>query len=162
TVPGLYTFTAGDGGQHTFTNGVTLYTAGTWAVTAQDGSITGGASITVTPAAADHFQLDAPGTVVAGTTFSVTLTALDPYGNIAPTYGATAAWTSTDQDPTVVLPSDYQFQPSDAGVVSFDGLILQTIDTIVLTATDVETGQLIGNASIIVTASTGPSGSGSG
>ena len=43
-LPGNYTFTAGDAGTHTFTNGVTLKTAGTQSITATDtvtGTITG-------------------------------------------------------------------------------------------------------------------------
>ena len=35
-LPGNYTFTAGDAGTHTFTNGVTLKTPGTQSITATD------------------------------------------------------------------------------------------------------------------------------
>ena len=48
-LPANYTFTAGDAGTHTFTNGVTLKTAGTQSITATDtvtGTITGTQSVT--------------------------------------------------------------------------------------------------------------------
>jgi hypothetical protein len=53
-LPSNYTFVAGDAGSHTFTNGVTLATAGTQTVTATDtvnAIITGGASTSVTAGA---------------------------------------------------------------------------------------------------------------
>src|SRR5262249_35503070 len=60
-VPANYPFVAGDNGVHTFSNGVTLVTAGSQTVTATDtgnASITGTSNtITVTPAAASHFTV---------------------------------------------------------------------------------------------------------
>ena len=89
-LPSNYTFVAGDNGSHTFTNGVTLKTAGSQTVTVNDTvetSRTGTATINVDPAAADHFRVTAPATVTAGTAFNtVTLTAQDPYNNTATGY----------------------------------------------------------------------------
>src|SRR5260370_13317915 len=48
-LPGSYTFVAGDNGVHTFSNGVTLKTAGSQTVTATDGGgHTGSATVNVT------------------------------------------------------------------------------------------------------------------
>src|SRR5262249_9369236 len=58
-LPADYTFTAGDAGVHTFTNGVTLNTSGQQTITATDtafSTITGNASVTVNQGAAFHFQ----------------------------------------------------------------------------------------------------------
>src|SRR5262249_39846104 len=69
TLPANYTFTAADAGVHAFSN-VILRTAGSRTVTAQDtadGTITGSSTVTVNPAAADHFSVSASGTATAGT-----------------------------------------------------------------------------------------------
>jgi hypothetical protein len=54
SLPADYTFTAGDAGTHTFFAGATLYTAGTWDVTATDpvSGITGSAAVNVLAAPA--------------------------------------------------------------------------------------------------------------
>jgi autotransporter-associated beta strand protein len=84
--PATYTFTVGanaDNGQHTF--GATLYTAGTWDVTATDlSNLTGSANVQVTPAAADHLLfLQQPTDTAAGQTISpVVVAVVDAYDNI--------------------------------------------------------------------------------
>jgi hypothetical protein len=87
-LPGNYTFTSSDAGQHIFTNGVTLKTAGNQTVTATDtgaGSISGSATVAVNPAAADHllFQQQPTGTA-AGQTIApaVTVAVVDQFGNV--------------------------------------------------------------------------------
>ena len=100
-LPADYTFTPSDHGSHTFA-GVTLFTAGTQMLTVQDTAntaLTGSAAISVTPAAASHFFLNAPAMVISGTPFDVTVTALDPYGNVDTNYAGTVTWSSTDSDP---------------------------------------------------------------
>jgi hypothetical protein len=88
TLPADYTFLGADQGVHTFPGGATLYTAGTWDVTATDtgtGSITGSALITVSPAAADHLLfLQQPTDTAAGQTITpaVTVAVVDPFGNV--------------------------------------------------------------------------------
>ena len=89
-LPANYTFTAADAGVHTFT-GVTLKTAGKQTITATDtvtGSITGTESVTVSPAAAaiDLTVTGFPATTTAGAAHSVTVTAVDAYGNMATGY----------------------------------------------------------------------------
>src|SRR5207253_5602741 len=99
-LPTDYTFVSGDNGMHTFTP--ILLTAGTQSITAMD---TGNALLTgtqggiaVTPAAASHFQVDAASSVVPGAGFDVTVTALDPYGNIDTNYLGTITFSSSDSD----------------------------------------------------------------
>jgi hypothetical protein len=87
TLPAAYTFTTADAGRHTFPAGATLYTAGTWDITAADasGGITGSANVTVTPAAADHLVfLQQPSDTTAGQTISpaVAVEVVDAFGNV--------------------------------------------------------------------------------
>ena len=69
TLPGNYTFTAGDAGVHTF--GETLKTSGSQTVTATDtvtSAIAGTSNAdVVTPAAATHFTVSIPANETAGT-----------------------------------------------------------------------------------------------
>src|SRR5207237_10706950 len=97
-VPANYTFVPGDNGIHTFTGGVTFVTAGSQTVTATDtatGSITGGATVAVSPAAATHFTVGAPAVATAGSPFSVTVTAEDPFNNTALGYVGAVHFTSS-------------------------------------------------------------------
>jgi streptogramin lyase len=164
TLPPNYQFTTGAGGDngiHTFAAGATLYTAGTWDVTATDttSGITGSDLVTVTPAAADHFQIDAPATVAPGMAFDVTVTALDPYGNVDVNYRGTVTFTSSDSDPNVILPADYTFLDTDNGVAVFpQGFTLMTLGDQTITATDVDSG-ITGSATVTVQ-SPGPGASG--
>src|SRR5205814_9901336 len=127
--PSAYTFTPGDNGTHPF-SGVSLFTAAAQTLTARDainGSITGNATIAISPASADHFLMTAPATTVSGTPFHAIVTALDPYGNTDTNYQGTMAFTSTDSDTGVVLPANYTFQSMDSGSHTFAaGVMLST------------------------------------
>src|SRR5262249_6562947 len=107
-LPANYTFTTADAGMHTFSGGATLKTAGSQTSTATDtatSSRTGSATVTVSPAAASTFVVTAsPTTVTAGNSTSVTVTALDPFGNVATGYTGTVHFTSSDGQ--AVLPAD--------------------------------------------------------
>jgi hypothetical protein len=87
-LPANYTFSTGDAGVHTFTNAVTLKTAGSKGVTSTDtvnSSITGSASVTVNPAAANHLAFSQqPTNTNAGSiiTPAVTVQVFDAYGNL--------------------------------------------------------------------------------
>jgi hypothetical protein len=154
TLPGDYAFKAGDAGVHTFPGGATLFTAGTWDVTATDtqSGITGTASVTVQAAPAVALQVVAPSTATSGTPFDVTVIAVDPYGNTDTNYQGTITFSTSDGDPGVVLPPDYSFQPSDAGMVTFPGgVTLITLGDQTLTATDTVSG-ITGSSTVTVTA----------
>jgi hypothetical protein len=87
-LPGNYTFTSADAGQHTFASGVTLKTAGNQTVTATDTGtslISGSATVSVNPAAADHLLfLQQPTDTAAGQTISpaVMVAVIDQFGNV--------------------------------------------------------------------------------
>jgi phosphodiesterase/alkaline phosphatase D-like protein len=141
----------------TLTNGVstfaaTLATAGSQALTALDtvnSSLTGTqAGIVVNPAAASTLVFSGlPASATAGVTYAITLTALDPYSNVATGYTGTVHFRSTD--PLATLPGDYTFMAADAGSQTF-GVILRTSGTQTLTAADTATSTLTANASAVV------------
>jgi hypothetical protein len=135
-----------------------LYTAGIQSITATDtitASLTGTEpGIVVAPAAASQFQISAPATAVSGTPFDLTVTALDPYGNIATNYQGTVAFTSSDADLGVVLPAVYTFTTGnggDNGVHTFPAEVtLMTSGDQTLTVTDTASG-IAGSATVTVT-----------
>src|SRR5213078_392659 len=96
---------AADNGVHTFTNGVTLVTAGNQTVAATDtviSSITGTSdTIAVSAAAATHLTVSAPASATAGAAFTFTVTALDPFNNTATGYAGTVHFTSSDGQATL-------------------------------------------------------------
>ena len=151
-LPPDYTFTAGDGGVHTFVRGATLKTAGSRTVIAtgvSDG-ITGTATVNVMAAAANHFVVTttASDPQVAGTPFSVTVTVQDAYNNTVTTYGGTIHFTSSD--PQATLPRNYTFLSTDQGVHTFvGGAILRTGGSQTITARST-TGGVTGMATVNV------------
>ena len=149
-LPANYTFTAADDGSHTFT--ITLKTAGSQAITAKDtttSAITGTLSgITVSPAAASQLILSGLGsTATAGTAQSVTVTAEDPYGNVATGYAGTVKFTSSDT--SAVLPASYTFTTSDKGIHTFS-LTFKTAGTQSVTVTDSTAGFSATKSGIVV------------
>jgi hypothetical protein len=156
TLPTDYAFTTGDAGIHTFTGGATLYTAGTWNVTATDtvSGITGSANVNVVAAPAVQFLVIAPPSATAGVPFDVTVTAQDPYGNTDTNYQGTIAFSTMDPSGGSFTPAAYTFQPTDMGTATFPGgATLFTLGTWDVTATDTTSG-ITGSA--FVTVSSGP------
>jgi streptogramin lyase len=151
-LPGEYTFTAEDHGVHTFSE-VILYSGGLQTLTAQDtvnSSLSGLVAISVQSLPADHFVIEAPSTAVAGSSFAITITALDPYGNVDTNYQGTVTFTSSDTDAGVLLPADYTFQATDFGTHTFPGSItLVTPGEESLTATGTASGAS-GSATVTV------------
>jgi predicted outer membrane repeat protein len=124
----------------------------TLTLTATAGSIKGtSSSITVKPAAAARFSLSAPSTVSAGDGFTLKVTALDVFGNVATGYGGTATITASDGQsvyPSTVSFGSFGETPGDATVTAF----LEEPDTLTLKAT---AGSLTGTSgSISVDAAT--------
>jgi hypothetical protein len=87
--------------------------------------------------------------VLSGRPFSITVTARDALGNIAPSYTGTVHFTSSDTH--AVLPADYTFMPLDAGSQTFTVTIphpgYQTA-----TATDVAAPLIAGSGVVLVSA----------
>jgi hypothetical protein len=153
-LPANYTFIAGDGGAHTFTNGVTLKTAGTQSITVTDtgnGSVTASRSLPVSPATAHAIAvINFPSPIAVNTAAGFTLVMQDSFGNTASGYTGTVRFTSTDNRAT--LPANYTFTGADQGVHTFSAT-LKTPGTQGITATDTVTSATTGSqTSITVTA----------
>ena len=137
----------------TLTNGVgtftaILYTGGTRTITATDGvtaSITGTSNpITVSAQGANHFSVTAPAGATAGARFSVTVTALDQFGNTVTGYGGTVTFTSTD--PAATLPANTLLTNG----VKTVSVTLATAGTQTITAKDTTTTSIQGTSGTVV------------
>jgi hypothetical protein len=137
--PNPYTFTTDDQGQHTFL--VTLQTAGNQTVTASDTAnptLSTTANVLVTPGPVQGFGVAGfPALTTSGVAGNFTVTALDAFGNVVPTYTGTVFFSSSDQ--RAGLPSPYTFTSADGGVHGFMAT-LETSGIQSLTATDPTTG----------------------
>jgi len=81
-----------------------------------------------------HFSVTAPGSVNAGSAFSVTVTAQDINNSTVTDYTGTVHFTSSDGQ--AGLPADYTFVAGDNGVHVFNNVILGTPGSQTVTATD--------------------------
>lgn len=140
-LPGPYTFTAADGGTHSFS--ATLKTAGTQSLTVTDtttGSLTATQTgITVNPASANTVTVAGfPSPTNAGVAHNFTITARDPYGNLATGYTGMVHFSSSDGQ--AVLPANSTLTN---GMGQFSAM-LNTAGTQSLTATDTINASLIG------------------
>jgi N-acetylneuraminic acid mutarotase len=117
-LPADYTFTAADAGVHIFTS--TLKTTGSRTLTAADieSAISTQASIKVIPAVATHYVITGPATVARNATFSITVSAVDAYGNVDTAYFGVVHFSDSISGST--LPADYSFDI--AGSHTFTGL----------------------------------------
>jgi hypothetical protein len=151
SLPPDYTFTATDQGAHRF-DGVTLFTAGSQILTAQDTlmvSVGGSIIIIIIHYVPTHIWLVDYPAVQAGDPYVLTTVVQDAYRNTITDYGGTLHFTSSD--PRAVLPADYTFTAADRGVHAF-GMILETTGTQSVTATDTVNPDLTGTRSgILVT-----------
>lgn len=145
-------------GSSGLTNGVgsfsaTLNSSGSQTITATDGAVsTASGTITVNAAAASHFSVSASSPQTAGTSFSVTVTALDSSNNVATAYAGTVHITSTDG--SAVLPADNSLS---SGTRTFT-VTLKTAGTQTITASEVGNSSVNGNSgNINVVASTASS-----
>jgi hypothetical protein len=149
-LPSMYTFIAADNGVHTFS--ATLKTAGNQSLTATDAASLTGAqnNILVNPAAADHLNLAGPASTSPGAPFALTVTARDPFNNVATGYRGTVHFTSSD--PQATLPPDYAFTATDAGTHTFS-VTLATLGSQTITGRDTATSSINGMATITVSLS---------
>jgi hypothetical protein len=109
----------------------------------------GGVSLLINQPAATHFQVSAPTSTVAGSSFNVTVTALSIFGG--PAYGYTGTVHFSTTDPKGVLPADFTFTAADAGIHTFTTPILKTAGNQTITATDTITSSITGSAIVSVT-----------
>jgi hypothetical protein len=109
----------------------------------------GGVNIGAYQASASAFVVTVSGAVSAGTAFDLTLKGVDPFGQTALGYRGTAHFTSSDGQ--AVLPGDYTFASTDAGMHSFsNGVTLKTAGSRTVTATDTTTSSTTGTVSVAV------------
>src|SRR5208283_1577435 len=155
-LPSAYTFVEADGGQHTFTDGVSFKTAGPQTVTgtASSPAVSGtSSSVTITAATASQFVLTGPSGGTAGTAQSVTVEVEDPYGNEVTGYTGTVHFTSTDMQ--AVLPSAYTFVEADGGQHTFsDGVTLETAGPQTVTVTASSPSISVTSSSVTITTAT--------
>lgn len=116
TVPAGYTFTGGDAGTHTFTNGVVLKTAGAQSVTVSSATVpnAGGQTVNVTPGAFTGISLTPnPWTITAGQSRAYTVQKQDAYGNTiadvtsTSTFGITPDGTCTTNSCSATTAGDH-------------------------------------------------------
>ena len=104
------TFTEGKATVSSATNGVMkLYKAEAAHIKVKEGAFNNGAglAVTVKAAAAKNFKVPTPSEQEAGTSFNVTLTAIDEWGNTATSYAGkkTIAWSEPANSPSGKAPS---------------------------------------------------------
>lgn len=147
TSPVTYQFTANDAGVHTIPNAATLFSAGsgTYSVTSPFLPDASG-SVNVLGAAAAKFSVVAQSASVAGDIASVTVSALDAYGNPTDGYFGTVHFSSSDIQ--AGLPANYTFTTADAGVHTFN-VTLKTVGGQTVTATDTTTSTVAGISSAV-------------
>jgi hypothetical protein len=108
---------------------------------------TGGVNIGAYQASASTFLLIAPDAIQAGVPFHLSVTALDPFGQVA--YGYPGTVTFASDDAAAILPGDYQFQPSDQGSAVFT-VTLNTPGPVHLTVTDTADDTIFAALDLIV------------
>lgn len=145
-LPANYTFTAADGGTHTFQ--ARLKTAGNQTITASDTANAGFAGVSgtlvVTPAAAASFTVTGGGGYI-GSSNAVTIQARDLFGNLATGYNGTVHLGSSDAASVM---------SADAALTNGVGTFTVTPMTLgqqTLTAVDVSDGSVLGSEVIDVT-----------
>jgi hypothetical protein len=112
----------------------------------------GGVNIGAYQASATAFALTAPDAVTAGVPFDVTVTALDPFGQVAVGYTGTADLYSTDAAAPFL--GEHAFSLADGGSYTFAGVTLSTAGPQTLYAADA--GGLYGSADLTVSAGDAP------
>jgi hypothetical protein len=147
-------------GPSALTNGtgifqVTFKTAGSQTVTASDPAkgLTSGnsSSISVSPAAADHFTVIVPSTATTGLPVTIAVNALDAFGNVATSYSGTVHFASNDAQ--AVLPPN---SPLANGLASFSVTLKSVGNQTTITATDTATASITGKSSAINIVSNAP------
>src|SRR5439155_24946 len=123
-----------------------LRSAGSQSLSAMDtvdSSLSGSqVGIIVNPAATNHLVLrQFPSKTTAGVSQSFRVTAQDAFGNTTPGYTDTVTFSSSDGQ--AVLPANYTFSATDAGVHTFTAT-LNTSAAQAITATDIVNALITG------------------
>jgi hypothetical protein len=75
---------------------------------------------------ARSFRVTAPSSVVAGAQFNITVTAIGQKGTTDGLYRGSIQFSTSDPNPSVVLPAAYTFVNGDNGTHVFNGVVLRT------------------------------------
>jgi hypothetical protein len=126
---------------------VTLKAAGSQTISVTDGTQKGQDTVTVAAGSFAQLGVTAPANSAAGAPFTVTVSALDAFGNVVPGYADKVHFSSTDA--TAILPADYTFTAADQGVHSFQ-VTLSLPGSQSVTVTDLTTGTSAGTAAVAV------------
>ena len=149
-LPQNYGFQGSDAGVHKFSHELTLKTAGSQTIIATDwetSTITGSQSVSVTAGAAAKLGLSGLVSGPPGAAQTLTVSALDQFGNETSKYIGTVAFTSTD--PAAALPANYTFTAADGGQHQFtSGVTLKTLGSQTVTAKDVVSKAISGSESV--------------
>jgi hypothetical protein len=127
-LPADYTFVAGDNGIHTFASGVTLRTAGSQTVSVNDTvntSVTGSATVSVSPAAPDHllFGQQPTNTGVGATiTPAVTVQIVDAFNNLVTSDNTDQVTITIGTNPSGGTISGTTIVMVNAGLATFSNL----------------------------------------
>jgi hypothetical protein len=106
-----------------------------------------GASVATTT----HFSISAPTSSTAGTSLSVTVTALDQNNHAVTAYAGTVHFSSSDV--SAGLPANYTFTTGDNGAHTFtSGVTLKKAGSQSVTATDTSSSSITGSATVTVAA----------
>jgi hypothetical protein len=159
-LPPAYTFTAADAGVHTFS--MTFKTSGGHTFTVSDAAsptmTVTQRDIPVTPGAVVGFAFRAPSNVLAGTPFSVVVSAVDAYGNVVTGYTGTVHFIGPSGGGNL-LPPDNTFTAADGGTHTFS-VTLGSTGTQSIGVQDTLNGGLKGQTSVKVNTSGTTSGGG--
>jgi hypothetical protein len=96
---------------------------------------------------ATHLGIQAPASISAGTPFSITVTALDDFGQPATAYTGTAHFTLTCP---VTAMADYTFTADDMGQHTFSNLVLRRAGTYTVAGADTDTGLITGSTTFTI------------
>ncbi len=151
-LPLPFTFTAEDAGVASFS--ASLVTAGSQSINVTDtvnSSITGSLNVTVVANAATRLVVtSSSGVQTAGVRFTITVRALNVYGNTATSYLGTVVFTTSDLGSGVSLPLPFTFTAEDAGVASFSA-VLVTAGSQSINVTDTVNSSINGSLAVMVT-----------
>jgi hypothetical protein len=106
---------------------------------------------------ATHLQVTAPASVTAGSSFTVTVSALTAGGQVDDQYTGTVHFTSSDG--SAVLPANYTFTKADLGVNTFT-VTLNSTGTQTITAADKSHKTIKGTATVTVNPAAAPAPAG--
>jgi hypothetical protein len=106
----------------------------------------GGVNIGAYQASADSLTFTGPATVTAGTPFSMTVTAVDQFEQVAVGYTGTVHFVASNG-----AMANYTFTAADGGQHTFSGLVLTRADTLTVTGTDPTDTAITGSTSFTIT-----------